>query len=171
MTSPAPARAHTSANDPSAQRSTTTTGHSAALVRGHVPREPQHALHVLVVAQLAPGQDAQLLRRGVQLPARPGARGARPGVEAAGVPQCWREDGLFEDGFGGRAAARAGGGAEEGFRDAGGVEGGGGVQAGGVAGWCVFRGSEVAACLEGAGCGEAVVGGVEEDGGEVEEVG
>lgn len=34
------------------------------------------------------------------------------------------------------------------------------AQAGGVAGWCALRGSEVAACLEEAGCGEAVVGGV-----------
>ena len=56
------------------------------------------------------------------------------------MARCWREGGPFEDGFGGRAAARAEGGAEEGFRDAGGVEGGGGAQAGGVAGWCVLRG-------------------------------
>lgn len=93
-----------------------------------------------MVAQLAPGLNAQLLQRGVQLPARRGARDARPEVEAVGVARCWRGGGPFEDGFGGRAAARAEGGAEEGFRDAGGVEGGGGAQAGGVAGWCVLRG-------------------------------
>ena len=73
-------------------------------------------------------------------PARRGAGGARPEVEAVGVARCWREGGPFEDGFGGRAAARAEGGAEEGFRDASGAEGGGGAQAGGVAGWCVLRG-------------------------------
>ena len=145
----------------SAQCPTTTTRYSAANPSsGHAPRSPQHALRVLMVAQLAPGLDAQLLQRGVQLPARRGAGGARPEVEAVGVARCWWEGGPFQGGFGGRAAARAEGGAEEGFRDAGGVEGGGGTQVGGVAGWCGLRGSEVAACLGEAGCGEAVVGGV-----------
>ena len=44
----------------------------------------------------------------------------------------------------------------------------------GTGGWCGgggLGGGEVAAYLEEAGCREAVVGGVEEDGGEVEEVG
>ena len=81
-----------------------------------------------MVTQLAPGQDAQLLQRGVRLSAR---RGARPEVEAAGVARCWREGGPFEDEFGGRAAARGG-------RGGGRIPGcrrrrGGGVQAGGVA--------------------------------------
>ena len=41
----------------------------------------------------------------------------------------------------------------------------------GVVWWGGLGGSEVAACLEEAGCGDAVVSGVEEDGGGVEEVG
>ena len=75
------------------------------------------------------------------------------------MARCWREDGLFGDGFGGRAAPRAEGGARKDFEMLAEWRGRWG-QAGGVAGWCVFRGSEVAACLEEVGCGEAVVGGV-----------
>lgn len=73
--------------------------------------------------------------------------------------RCWREGGPFEDGFGGGCCARGGRGGGRISRCWRG-EGGGGTQAGGVAGWCVLRGSEVAACLEETGCGEAVVGGV-----------
>ena len=59
-----------------------------------------------------------------------------------------------------RAGCRARGGrGEDGFRELAAWRERWG-QAGGVAGWCVLRGSEVAACLEEAGCGEAVVGGV-----------
>ena len=58
----------------------------------------------------------------------------------AGVARCWREDGPFEDEFGGRAAARGG-------RGGGRIPGcrrrrGGEVQAGGVAEWCGGEGSE-----------------------------